>query len=460
MGKKSKVIELPHIYRAREYQKGFWQAMHKEGKKRGLCVWHRRAGKDLTALNWTIVASQLRVGVYYHLLPYQNQAAKIVWDGIDGEGNRFLDYWPVELIRRVNNTDMMLELKNGSVWQLVGTDNKDRLMGTNPVGVVLSEYSLQDPEAWEYIRPILSENGGWAVFLYTPRGRNHAYDLHQLVKDNPEWYVSVQTVEDTGAVSLEAIESERAAGMEEELVQQEYYVSYTAPRFGAYYGKWMDEARKGGRIGRVDYDPSLATHTFWDLGVSDYTVIWFAQMAGQEIHLVDYYEMSGEGLEHYARVLEEKAKEWKLVYGEHWAPHDIEARELGLGKSRRETARSMGINFNVVRLSAYKRQGGPLFVTEGIEAVRKILHRCWFDEGRCAMGIKRLEQYRREWDNKMNCFRSSPLHDENSHGADGFRTLAMALKLGAGTKNALMDEKKRDRYDRKKKSSGASAWAT
>lgn len=308
---------------------------------------------------------------------------------------------------------MMLELKNGSVWQLVGTDNKDRLMGTNPVGVVLSEYSLQDPEAWEYIRPILSENGGWAVFLYTPRGRNHAYDLHQLVKGNDEWFTSVLTVEDTGAVSQESIDSERKAGMEEELVQQEYYVSYTSPRFGAFYGKQMEEARKGKRIGRVPFDPALATHTFWDLGISDYMTIWFVQLAGQEVHVVDYYEMDGEGLEHYVRVLEEKAKENNLIYGEHWAPHDIEARELGSGKSRRDTARDMGLTFNVVRMSAYKRQGGPLFVTEGIEAVRKILHRCWFDEERCAMGIKRLEQYRREWDNKMNCFRSSPLHDEN-----------------------------------------------
>lgn len=450
MAKKNLVIQLPHIYRAREYQKGFWRALHKEGKKRALCVWHRRAGKDLTALNWTVVASQLRVGVYYHVLPYSNQGSKIVWDGIDGSGNKFLDYWPVELIKRINNTDMMLELKNGSVWQVVGTDNKDRLMGTNPVGVVMSEYSLQDPEAWEYLRPILSENGGWAVFLYTPRGRNHAYDLHQQVKDNPDWYVSVLTVEDTGAISQEAIQSEREAGMEEELINQEYYVSYTAPRFGAYYGTWMERARTEGRIGNVPFDPALATHTFWDLGVSDYTVIWFVQFAGQEIHLVDYYEMDGEGLEHYARILEEKAKEFKLVYGEHWAPHDIEARELGLGKSRRETARDMGINFNVVRLSAYKRQGGPLFVTEGIEACRKILHRCWFDEGRCSMGVKRLEQYRREWDQKMNCFRSSPLHDENSHGADAFRTLAMGLKLGAGTRHAMKDNS-RDRYEKNRR---------
>jgi len=390
----------------------------------------------------------MRVGVYYHIVSYLNQGKKIVWDGIDGNGRRFLSYWPAEMIKRADSTDMLIELTNGSIWQVVGTDNKDRLMGTNPVGCVFSEYSLQDPEAWDYVRPILTENGGWAVFLYTPRGRNHAYDLHMMVKDNPEWYVSVLTVEDTKAVSLESIEEERKSGMEEELIEQEYYVSYTAPRFGAYYGKYMNEARREGRIGRVPYDPALATHTFWDLGVDDYTAIWFVQYAGKEVHLVDYYEMSGEGLEHYARVLDDRGKENDLVYGEHWGPHDIEARELGLGQSRKQTAYELGIRFNVVRLSAYKRQSGPTFVTEGIEAVRNLLHRCWFDEEKCSLGIKRLEQYRREWDAKMGCFKSSPLHDENSHGSDAFRTMAMAMKIGAGSKNVMRDKKVDDRYER------------
>jgi len=229
-------IELPHGYYARDYQKGFWGALHKERKKRALCVWHRRAGKDLTALNWTVVASQERAGIYYHILPYQNQGRKIVWDGRDRDGRKFRDYWPTGLISRESSTDMVMELKNGSLWQVVGTDNVDSLMGTNPVGCVFSEYSMQDPQAWDYIRPILAENGGWAVFLYTPRGRNHAYDLHMMVKDNPDWFVEQLTVDDTGAVSQEAIEAEIAAGMSPEMVQQEFYVSYNAPRFGAFMG--------------------------------------------------------------------------------------------------------------------------------------------------------------------------------------------------------------------------------
>ena len=429
-------IELPYGYYARDYQKPFWGALHKEGKKRALCVWHRRAGKDITALNWTVVASQARVGIYYHILPYQNQGRKIVWDGRDGEGRRFRDYWPKELVGRESSTDMVMELKNGSLWQVVGTDNVDSLMGTNPVGCVFSEYSMQDPQAWDYIRPILAENGGWAIFLYTPRGRNHAYDLHMLVKENTEWFTQVLTVDDTGAVTQGAIEDEIAAGMSPERVQQEFYVSYNAPRFGAFYGQHIELTRGEGRITNVPFDPALTTHTFWDLGIDDYTSIWFVQFAGQEIHVVDYYEMDGEGLEHYARVLDEKAGEYQLLYGEHWAPHDIEARELGLGQTRAQTAKQLGIPFLTVKMSAFKRHG-PGFVAEGIEAVRNLFHRCWFDEKRCALGIKRLENYRREWNKEMNRFREKPMHDANSNGADAFRTMAMAMKLGAGTKNRM-----------------------
>lgn len=431
--------------------------MQKKGGKRALCVWHRRAGKDLTALNWTVVASQLRVGAYYHFLPTYSQGRKIIWDGMDERGVRFLDYWPKELVLARNETEMQLTLANGSLWQVIGTENPDRVVGTNPVGCVFSEYSLQNPQAWEYIRPILAENNGWAVFLYTPRGRNHAWQLHQLAEKSEDWFTEVLTVENTGALRLEAIEAERTSGMSDEMVQQEFFCSYNAPMFGAYYGVALDQVRQQGRICKVPYDPALATHTFWDLGIEDYTAIWFVQFAGVEKHIVDYYEMSGEGLAHYARVLRDKEKEHNLVWGEHWAPHDIVARELGSGMSRLETARELGVNFRIVKLGSYERRGGGLLITEGIEAGRNLLSSCWFDEERCFLGLSRLSNYRKEWNDKHQCFHDRPFRDINTHGADAFRTFAMALKLGAGGRKI---ETGTDKYDRHKSLvAQASEWA-
>jgi len=203
---------------------------------------------------------------------------------------------------------------------------------------------------------------------------------------------------------------------------------------GAYYGKQFVQAYQEGRITRVPPDPALRTLTFWDLGIHDYTAIWFAQFARQEIHLIDYYEMSGEGLPHYARVLDTRAKELDILYDEHWAPHDIEARELGAGRSRSETAKSLGIDFKVVKISQAKTPG-KMYVAEGIDAVRGLFHRMWFDEVRCALGIKRLKGYRKEWLDKHQCWSDSPVHDANSHGADALRNMAMAIKLGAGGQN-------------------------
>jgi len=425
------------------------------GGQRAALVWHRRAGKDLTALNWTIPSAFTRVGIYYHLLPTYNQGRKIIWDGRDRDGNGFLDYWPADKVANANATEMKLNLTNGSLWQVVGSDDVDRIVGTNPVGCVFSEYSLHNPNSWEYLRPILRENGGWALFLFTPRGRNHAYDLYQMATRNPGWHTEILTVDDTNVVTPEEIQAERDAGMGEEMIQQEFYCSFQAPLSGSYWGALMDKARKEGRICPVPYDPALATHTFWDLGVDDYTAIWFVQFAGLELHVVDYYEMSGEGLATYARVLEERARKYDLIYGQHWAPHDIEARELGLGQSRRQTAKELGIDFNVVKISAF-RSPGRFFVQEGIESVRNLLNRCWFDEDRCRLGISRLENYRKAWQEKHHCFAPTPLHDENSHGADAFRTLAMALKLGAGK----VSRPTLDRYERPRKSMRKSTgWA-
>ena len=407
-------IQVPIDWKPRPYQLPLWKYME-GGGKRAVAVWHRRAGKDLSSINWCAVSALTRPGLYWHLFPTYNQGRKIAWDGMTRDGRKFLEHFPKEMWEAVNNTEMRLTLKNGSIYQVVGTDNVDRLVGANPVGVVFSEYSLQDPRAWDYIRPILAENGGWALFIYTARGRNHGYDLLNVAKKNENWFQQVLSVEDTRAIPLSAIDEERASGMPEEMIQQEFYCSFDAPLVGSYYGNAMARLLADRHLTRVPYEPLLDVHTAWDLGVGDSTSIIFYQLSGSEIRIIDYYEMQGEGLAHYAKVLREK----EYVYGEHLAPHDIQVRDFSTGKSRLEAARELGIRFRVVP---------NLRVDDGIEAVRNTLPKCYFDEDKCAHLIEALRQYRKDYDEKRQVFRDRPLHDWTSHPSDAMRYLALGVR--------------------------------
>ena len=407
-------ITVPVNWRPRPYQMDLWSFME-GGGKRAVAVWHRRAGKDSTALNWTVVSAFKRPGIYWHLLPTYNQGRKIVWDGRTKEGVAFRDAWPKQAIKSENNTEMKLELENGSIWQVVGTDNVDRLVGANPVGCVFSEYSLQDPRAWDYVRPILAENGGWAIFIYTPRGRNHGYEIAEMARKNPRWFSQTLSVKDTGVLSDDVIQEERDAGMPEEMVQQEYFCSFDSGLVGSYYGSQMAKALEEGRITAVPYEPRLDVHTVWDLGVGDSTAIWFYQIHGFEIRVIDYYENSGEGLPHYIQIIRDK----DYLYGTHFGPHDLEVRDFTTGKSRKDTAAQLGIKFRIVP---------KLPVEDGIDAVRNLLRRCYFDEQRCVRGIEALRQYKKSWNDKMRCYNNQPDHDWTSHAADAFRYLAISLR--------------------------------
>ena len=394
------------------------------GGKRAVAVWHRRAGKDSTSLNYTATEAMENVGVYWHMLPTQKQARKVVWDGIDREGRRMINQVFPESIRKAKREqEMQIELKSGSIWQLCGSDNYDSLVGANPKGVVFSEWSLCDPKAWDFIRPILAENGGWAIFIYTARGKNHGYTLANMAKANPNWHYSCLTVDDTArgdgspVITQEAIQEDRDSGMSEDMIQQEYYCSFDVAIAGAYYSKEVAACRADKRVCFVPIDPMLQVHTFWDLGISDMMTIWFAQAVGNEIRLINYYENNNEGMAHYIQYLNTFKAEQNIEYGEHYAPHDIEVRELMSGKSRRETALKMGINFRVVAQHS---------VADGVEAVRRLFSKFWFDEKRTELGFSCIASYHREFDDKNNVYKDHPVHDWASHGADGIRQLAMA----------------------------------
>lgn len=417
-------IILPFGWKPRSYQLPAWTYMEgDEEGKRAVLVWHRRAGKDLWGINLCAVKAHERVGTYWHILPTYKQGRKIVWDGFTRDGRKFRSHFPGELVTAENQAEMKVTFNNGAIYQVVGTDDVDSLVGTNPVGCIFSEFSLQDPAAWDYIRPILAENGGWAVFIYTMRGKNHGYKMLEMAKKNPTWFAQTLVAGDHGTrredgrpvISDAIIEDERRAGMSEELIQQEFYCSAEAPLVGSYYGKQMADVMATNRVTSVPWAPEVPVDTAWDLGINDSMSIWCYQAIGNEVRIIDFYENSGEGLAHYAKWLQEKP----YVYGRHYAPHDIEVRELGTGKTRKETARTLGIKFEVVPQHE---------INDGIEAVRNLLPRCWFDAKNCERGIEALKSYRKEFDEKKKVFHNRPEHDWSSHPADAFRYLAVGFK--------------------------------
>jgi len=391
------------------------------GYERAVSIWHRRAGKDKTLINLLAKEAFKRRGTYFYLLPTYAQGRKIIWDGMDREGFKFLDHIPQELRQNTNSTEMKITLRNGSIIQVIGSDNYDSIMGTNPIGCVLSEFALQDPRGWDYVRPILRENDGWAVFNSTPRGHNHLYNLYNMAKDNPDWFSELLTVKDTGVLTKRDIDDERKSGMNEDLVHQEFYCSFDAALPGAFFAKEMAQAREQGRICGVPIVPGVPVDTHWDLGMDDATAIWFSQTIGREIHLIDYEEHSGEGLAFYADLLREKKESNGWSYGIHKGPHDIEVRELGTGKSRLEIAAEMGLKFEVAQRPQRKE--------DAIAAARNILASCWFDKERCNTGIQGLISYRKDYDEKNKVFKLRPVHDWASHPADAFQTLALGFQF-------------------------------
>lgn len=431
-------IDLPLNYRCRPYQVPFWEAM-KKGYKRSVLVWHRRAGKEKTCWNFLLTRAVQKVGVYYYLFPHFSQGRKILWDGVDKDGYRLLHHIPSDIIEgNPNSTEMKVRLKNGSLIQIIGTNNIDSIVGTNPIGCVFTEYSLQNPIAWQLIRPILVENGGWAVFNFTPRGANHGKDLYDMATRNPDWFCQLLTVKDTSVVSPEDIQKEREAGMSEDFIQQEFYCSFTLGVEGSYYAKYMQEARDEDRISTVPWDKQKRVYTAWDIGYGDSTSIIFYQICGQEVHIIDYYESHGEGLPHYATVLKDKP----YIYADHFAPHDIDSHAFSSGLSAREIGSSLGIRF--IPLPTLK-----LRLEDGIEAVRGLFPRVWIDETKCKYLIKCLENYRKEFDERLEIYKERPRHDKFSHGADAMRYLAIAVKLNVDSAKSGVSDKQSEEWFQK-----------
>lgn len=469
-------VQLPYNYDPRSYQEEVWNALIEITqddagqiqvrllKDRAFLKWHRRAGKDLTIVNLVMVLAYYhRVGTYWYLFPFRTQAKETIWDGKDDSGRRFVDYFPSEIVYDTNETELQITLCDraaleqgvrapGSVIQLKGADKFSKSsVGPNPVGVVLSEYavSVKMQVAWNLIQPMLASNGGFAFFATTPRGKNHAYQLWNSARQSDRWFTSLKTVNDTRrdssfdkvnphrryldpVVTEEQIQNDMEDGMSEEKVQQEYYCSDNATMQGAYFSKAIDELRRQGKVGIVPWEPGLPVETWWDIGRDDNTSIWFVQKLFREIRLIDFYTNRLKEFTHYVQALKtddfkdgKTCPRSKYIYDRHVGPHDLEVDEWFVGRTRKETAASLGVHFTVQPKCANKM--------DSIEFARSILPRCLFNERNTQYGLNALECYHAEADEEDNVLNVGPHHDWSSNPADAFQVGASADSTGHGT---------------------------
>jgi len=420
-------VDLPLTWKARPHQAQVWQALRRGGKRVDV-VAHRRWGKDDVALNWAACAIMTRAGSYWHLLPEAAQGRRTIWDAVNPHTGlrRIHEAFPPIMRPEFVDSEMKVRFANGSTWQVLGSDNYDGLVGSSAAGVVFSEWSLARPEAWGFFRPMLLENDGWALFLWTPRGRNHATRAFESRQQQSHWFCHRASARQTKVFSEEQLESEEReliaeAGSEDEgraRFASEYLVEFDAPTPGTYYASLLVDAERNGRIGRVPVEPSLPVDTAWDLGIDDYTAVWFFQQAGREVRVIDYFETSGEGL---PAIVRQAIGEKSYLWGTHHLPHDVMVRELATGRSRYETLGSLGLSRIQVGTAADPE--------ERVNASRLLIPISWFDAERCAVGLDRLKAYRKRWSKATRSY-GGPLHDQASHGADAFGEFALNRRGG------------------------------
>lgn len=354
---------------------------------------------------------------FSYVAPYLSQAKAVAWDYVKAYASAIPGV-------KFNEAELRADFPNGGRVRLFGADNGDALRGLYHDGIILDEFGDQDPRVWtEAIRPALSDRNGWAAFAGTPRGKNEFYNMRQRAKrGDVDWELWELRASETGILAPDELTDARNS-MDEAAYQREYECSFDAAIEGAYYAAEMVKAEQDKRICRVPVEPTVKVDTWWDLGIDDATAIWFVQDVGPERRLIDYLEVSGEGLPQIVKRLEDK----DYRFGRHILPHDAAARELGTGQTRIETLERLGLrNMEIVPQQS---------VADGVNAVRLMLSKCWFDAQRCERGVEALKQYRREWDGKRQTWRERPLHDWTSHAAD-------AVRYGATNRPVIKSEPK------------------
>lgn len=388
----------------------------RNGGKRAVWVAHRRSGKDVTCWEYQIEAAAEVVGTYYYCLPEFTHARRVIWEGMLNDGKRFINLAPQELVKSTNESQMKLELVNGSIIQLVGSDQYDRLVGTNPRGIVFSETSIQHPMAWQILRPILAANGGWAIFNGTPRGKNHFYDILQQAKADPSWFWSVDTAATTGVLSEEVLAKERAE-MDPDVYLQEYFCSFDAAIKGAYYSEQLKDLREQKRLCKVPYEPALPVYTASDPGDVVYSIVYY-QVHGKEVRIIDadeFYSPSPETI--FASI---KSKPYR-TYGKHFFPSDATVKKMAAGqKSHMDQLRDVGLT----DMQALPPQQSKM---EGVKLVQSHFSSFWIDEKLEKKVVEPLANYAPTFSANRNTYSSEPEHNWASHMSDGVRYMVISL---------------------------------
>jgi hypothetical protein len=406
----AEVIEIP--YAPREQQLAIHELM--DSKRFGVVVAHRRMGKTVSAINHLIkdaILNQKEAPRYAYIAPTYGQAKRVAWDYL------------VKYAEPLGGTNNISELRVdfwGRRIQLYGSDNPEALRGQYFDGVILDEIGDQNPKIWtDIIRPALADRKGWCLFIGTPKGHNHFKELRDRAEKEDGWGLLEFKASETGVVDDTELKAARNE-MGEDKYRQEFECSFDAAVEGSYYGQILNELEDKKHMQEIPREELSRTFTAWDLGMGDSTSIWVAQLVGSEVRLIDYYENHGVGLDHYVKWIRDN----DYIKAEHILPHDVRVRELGSGKSRLEMLEEAGLEIKIA-----PRMG----LDDGIQAVRRLLPRCWFNVPRVQTGLNCLRNYRRDYDEKRKIFYERPLHDWSSHGSDSFRYLALGLDEGHST---------------------------
>jgi len=418
-----------HDFRVRRYQRAFHENWAMLKKRRLIEIAHRRWGKDEIALNVTRDLALQRPASYWHCLPEYAQARKAIWAAVNPHtGQRRIDEaFPLAIRESTNEQEMFIKLRNGATWQIVGSDRYNALVGAGVAGVVFSEWALANPSAWAYIRPMVEENTGWAAFITTPRGNNHAKAMFDMARENPNWFAEVSPITATGALSQDQLDEALAEyqaiyGIDFGLAlfEQEYLCSFSGAMIGAYFGSEMSRAERDGRVRELPIDQKRPVHTAWDLGKAVNNPIWCFQVIGSELRIVDLYVPESDDLEQWCGWLAERG-----YHGNDYVPHDVMVTEWGSKRTRIETLRALG----------RKPKPVPKYsVADGLQAGRTAINSAIFHSGadsraiRVAHGIDGLKAYRREWDDERKTFRETPYKDWSEHIGSAWRYLGLSWR--------------------------------
>lgn len=389
-----------------------------------------------------------KVGNYWYLLPQFNQCRKAIWDAVNPHTGkkRLSEVFPMEVRKKTLDQEMKIELLNGSTWQLIGSDNYDALVGSTPRGITFSEYALSNPNAWGFLRPILLENNGWAIFNSTPRGKNHFKNMMDMAIKDHEWMGQILTAKDTGIFTeaqlqgeLRELQIEHGETYGRAIWLQEYFCSFDAAIPGSIWGESIMNAKD--KVCVFDHEPGFKVFTAWDLGRDDFTAAWFFQVIGEEIRIIDYYEVNFKEIPDIVFDLKGK-QDLGYDFGKHWAPHDAKPVRLGMGgKSMMqqfvEGSKDLGVGGTWDLVPNVGRE-------KGIQAGRVTFRNAYFksDNDDVMDGLEHLKSYHRRYDEKTKTFSEEPVHDNSSHAADAWRMLSLVWQVSRAYSKTMSQAEK------------------